>query len=489
MKTKGMKHQVVGVQEMLKFDHFPNGADQGTGKTWMLLADAEARFKRGEIDAVLVIAPNGVHVNWVVKEIPEHLGVPCTATFWLSGASKKHLASLTHQIDRSTMKGRVLAIHAMNIDAINTKAGWSHAEAFIDAFGGDKVDMVIDESQIIKNPNSKRTPRVIALMHRCRVRRISSGTLVADSPLDLFSQYEALESGLLGTTSYRAFVSEFAEVLPYNSALVQDIIRRTGARGAPQIVAKNVDGTPRFRNLDKLVALMRAAHTFRVTKEQCMDLPAKIYQTRYFELLPEQRRAYDHVLTERNWLKGDGEIDTYTALTVLAKLRQITSGFIIENGAATELAYSGPRLAALSDILEEYPGQMIIWAHFREEIRQIAELLADLKIPTREYHGGIKVVDRTTSINDFQSGRARVFLGNPPTGKTGITLTAAQTVVYYSNDFALEPRRQSEDRCHRKGTDHHVVYLDLVGRATVDEKIASALQSKKITADLIMSQL
>jgi SNF2 family DNA or RNA helicase len=220
-----------------------------------------------------------------------------------------------------------------------------------------------------------------------------------------------------------------------------------------------------------------------------MDLPAKIYQTRFFELTPEQRQAYSHVLAERNWVRGDGQIDTFTALTALAKLRQITSGFILETGEAATLAYSGPRLAALSDILEECPGQMVIWAHFREEIRQVAEMLNAEGISFREYHGGVKVVDRTTAISDFQSGRARVFLGNPPTGKTGITLTAAQSVVYYSNDFALEPRVQSEDRCHRRGTDHHVVYLDVVGRDTVDEQIAAALQSKKITAEAIMSQL
>jgi SNF2 family DNA or RNA helicase len=487
-----MQHQLTGVRELGKYDHFPLGAEQGTGKTWMLLADAENRFRKKDIDAVLVIAPNGVHTNWIVKEIPEHLSVPCTATYWLSGPSKKQLARLQRQIalHSSANAGRVLAIHAMNIDAINTKAGLAHANAFIAAFGGDKVDIITDESQIIKNPTSKRTPRVIALGRKCRVRRISSGTLVADSPLDLFSQYDFLAPGLLGTTSYRAFVGEYAELLPYNSVLVQDIMRRTGARGAPQIVAKNKDGTSRFRNLVNLTTLMKAAHTFRVTKAQCMDLPAKIYQTRYFELTPEQRRAYEHVVEEQNWLRSDGEIDTFTALTVLAKLRQITSGFILEDGVPSHvLGYSGPRLDALSDILDEYPGPVVIWAHFREEISQIAALLKKLDITAREYHGGVKIPDRTIAINDFQSGAARVFLGNPPTGKTGITLTRAETVVYFSNDFALEPRVQSEDRCHRKGTDHHVVYIDIVGRDTVDERIASALQSKAITANLIMEGL
>ena len=348
--------------------------------------------------------------------------------------------------------------------------------------------MIVDESQTIKNPAAKRTQRVIALGRQVELRRIASGTLVANSPLDLFSQYDFLGPGLLGTRSYRAFVSEYAELLPSDSPLVRDIMIRTGARGAPQIVAKNRDGTKKFRHLDKLSALM-APHTFRVTKDECLDLPAKIYQTRYFELEPEQRAAYEQVRKARNWFRQDGTIDTFTALTVITKLRQITSGFILVDGHPAELAYAAPRMAILRDIIEECTGSILIWASFQEELRQIAAVLDDMNETYREYHGGTKPAARTKAIDDFQSKAARIFLGNPAAAGTGLTLTAAETVVYFSSSFSLGERVQSEDRCHRIGTTKHVVYIDIVGRDTIDERIADALQSKKFVADQIMEGL
>lgn len=488
MKTKPMKHQAALLQRLSKAKAFALGDEQGTGKTWSLLADAERRFVANEVDALLVIAPNGVHVNWIVREVPKHLSAPCTATFWISGAPKRHLKELAKQLKEAenTGKPRKLAVHAMNIDAVNTKAGLAHAEAFIDTFDRGRVAMVVDESHTIKNPAAKRTQRIITLGRKCGVRRISSGTLIANSPPDVFSQYEFLGSGLLRTRSYRAFVAEYSELLPANSALVMDIMARTGARGAPQIIARDRDGMPKFRNLEKLSAIM-APITSRNLKKDCLDLPEKIYQTRFFDLEPEQRRAYDHVLEERNWLRPDGTIDTYIALTVITKLRQITSGFILVDGKPTSLALSGPRMDALKEAISDYPGPIIIWASFQEEMAQIAAMLREAGEEVREYHGGVTSVKaRTAAIDDFQEGRARIFLGNPGAAGTGLTLTAAETAIYYSSDFSLTNRLQSEDRCHRKGTTHHVVYLDIVGRDTIDERIAGALQSKKLTAELVM---
>jgi len=484
-----MLHQIDGCKRLAEHEAFAVGAEQGTGKTWMLLADVERRFKRNELDALLVIAPNGVHTNWVVREIPTHLSVPCSATFWLSGPSKRHMAALNRQLaPRDNDEPRQLIVHAMNVDAVNTKGGLEHAERFMRAFPPGRVAMVVDESHTIKNLDAKRTVRVIQLGKEAGVRRIASGTLVANSPLDLFAQYEFLAPGLLGTRSFRAFVSEYAELLPAGSALVQDIIRRTGARGVPQIVARNVDGTPRFRNLEKLSGLM-APHTFRVTKAECLDLPEKIYQTLYFDLESEQRRAYDHVASERNWFRADGSVDTFTALTVITKLRQITSGFILVEGQPTALLHAAPRLALLREVVAAYPGPMIVWASFQEELKQIAAMLRGDGETVVEYHGATKQADRTAAINDFQERRARIFLGNPAAAGTGLTLTAAETAVYFSSNFSLSERVQSEDRCHRIGTTKHVVYIDIAARDTIDERIASALQSKKITAEIIMAGL
>lgn len=488
MKTKPMKHQLEGRKRLAANSRFALAADMGTGKTWMLLDDMERRWKANEIDAAIIIAPNGVHTNWVLREIPKHLEVPHDATFWVSGAGKKHTASLERQLRTAHDEPRRLVLHAMNVDAVNTKGGEAHLRAFLGTFAPGRVAMIIDESHKIKNLDAKRTQRILALGVKAGVRRIASGTIMANSPLDLFSQYEFLAPGLLGTRSYRAFVSQYAELMGADSGLVQDIMRRTGARGTPQILAKNRDGTPRFKNLDKLSDLM-SPHTFRVTKEECLDLPPKIYQTVFFDMDSEQQRAYEHIVSERNWFRADGEVDTFTALTVITKLRQVTSGFIMVDGAPTQLLHAGPRLAALDEALDECTGQLIIWASFREELKQIAAALSERGETFRVYHGGTSRADRELAVDDFQAGHVRIFLGNPAAAGTGLTLTAAQTAIYYSTDFSLEQRRQSEDRSHRVGTTHKVVYIDLVARGTIDERIAASQQSKQATSDQIMGRL
>jgi SNF2 family DNA or RNA helicase len=339
--------------------------------------------------------------------------------------------------------------------------------------------IVVDESQRINNPSAKRTQRILGLAELAVSRRIASGTLVANTPLDLFSQYEFLSPGLLGTRSYRAFVAEYAELLPPGHPLLSHI----GGRGTPQIVKRDAKGNPIFRNTQKLSALM-SPHTFRVTKEQCLDLPEKIYQTHYFDLAPAQRRVYDKLKTELVWFRDDGEIDIFNALTIINKLRQITSGFILVDGSATQLKESAPRMAALTDIVEDTEGQIIVWASFREELRQIAHELKDFGVV--EYHGGISSKAREEAVDQFQSGAARIFVGNPASAGVGLTLTAANTVIYHSCSYSLEERLQSEDRCHRIGTRRPVVYIDLVARGTIDEKIADSLQNKKqIAADIV----
>lgn len=489
MKTNPMSHQIVGCSRMKNAKVFALGAEQGTGKTWMLLADAERLWLGNEIDAMLVIAPNGVHTNWALREVPTHLGIPYTVTTWVSGATAKQAKRLSAQLTEAQDEPRTaLVIHAMNVDALNTTAGFSHANTFVSTFHPGRVLMVIDESHTIKNPSAMRTKRALALGARCAYRRIASGTLVANSPLDLYSQYEFLASGLLGTRSYRAYVAEYAEVLRADSPLVISIMTKNRSARAPCIVAKNKDGSVRYRNLDKLSALM-APYTFRVTKAECLDLPAKIYQTIQFQLTNEQKALYNSVAKTRSWLKADGTIDAFTAMTVLTKLRQITSGFILEDGEPVALAYAGSRLAALKVALDAYSPPFIIWASFTEEIRRIAKLLDEVGLRYRTYHGETGRKDRDAAIDEFQNGTLDVFLGNPAAAGLGLTLTAAETVLYYSSSFSLTDRLQSEDRCHRIGTNHHVVYIDIVAVGTIDERIAAALQAKLSVSETILANL
>lgn len=478
MKTRPMKHQVRGEQLLLaapKF--FALGAEQGTGKTWMLLNDAEHQFESGDIDALFVIAPKGVHTNWVRREIPTHLSVAHQAAYWLSGGGKKRRAAVDRLLRQEP--GEELLVLTMNVDAVNTKDGFDVASKFLKRF---RCMMVVDESQRIKNLEARRTKRVHALGKLAVSRRIASGTLVANNPLDLFAQYEFLQSGLLGTTSFRAFTAEFAEVLPTHHPLVRQIVARSRGHGAPQVIRRDENGTPVFRNIEKLRNML-SPHTYRVLKRDCLDLPEKIYQTHFFELTPAQRKLYNQVKADLRYTRDDGTIDTFTALTAINKLRQVTSGFILVDGEAASMDASA-RLAALAEVLEDVSGQVIIWASFREEIAQISAMLKNT--PHVQYHGGTSASEREEAVDAFQRGDVRVFVANPAAGGTGLTLTAASTAIYYSNSFSLEDRLQSEDRCHRIGTREPVVYIDLVAQDTIDERIAVALQAKSVVAAQVL---
>lgn len=481
MKTSPMAHQRIGLARLEASPaYFALGAEQGTGKTWMLLADAERQFKAGAAQGVLVLAPNGVHTNWVLREIPTHLEVPHRAAFWLSGASKRHMRSIERLM--KTEPGEALAILAMNIEAIGTQGGFDAARAFLRRF---RSVIIIDESQRIKTPTAARTKRVMQLAPLAVSRRIASGTLIPNVPVDLFAQYEFLRSGLLGTTSYRAFVAEYAELLPEHHALVKQIAARSrGAR--PQVIKRDARGMPMFRNLDKLRRLMEPV-TYRVLKKDCLDLPDKIYKSHYFELSASQMGRYRAVEQDVMFMREDGQIDEFTALTVITKLRQLTSGFLLIDGRPAALDESESRLNALQTVLEDVEGQVIIWAAFKEEIKQIVALLGEDNVV--QYHGDTRAADRQLAIDRFQRGEVRYFVGNAAAAGTGLTLTAAETAVYYSNTYSLVDRLQSEDRNHRIGTKNNVVYIDLIARSTIDEKIARALQNKQALASDILDSL
>lgn len=483
MRTKPMMHQATALDRMSGREAFGLFLEQGTGKTWIILADAERLFQAGVIDALFVIAPNGVHTNWVRREIPQHLTIPNISRYWKSGAGKKW-TDWMDDVMIAPRPDRVLRIFTMNIDALITKAGFAFAERFVFKF---RTMLVVDESSRIKNPAAARTKAIMKLRPNVRYVRIATGTPVTNAPVDVFSQMEFLQKGLLGTTNYRAFVAEYAELLHANHPMLQRMIAHNPRIARAQIVARDANGRPKWRNLAKLHRLLDP-HTFRVTKEECLDLPAKIYKRHYFTLSPAQEKAYALMEQECRMSVGE-EVIPVKALSAGMKLQQITSGFILHQGEPHYVAQENPRLAALRDLIEDLDGPFIVWARFREEIRAIADMIQDKNIAAAPYFGATNNADREAAIDDFQSGKIRAFVGQQQAAGMGLTLTAAETVIYYSNDFNLEHRLQSEDRCHRKGTKHNVVYIDLIAEGSIDETIATALQSKSNMAAAIMGDL
>lgn len=485
MKTQGMAHQLEYLRRSAGREYYALFMEQGTGKTWSILADAERLYAEGKIDALLVLAPNGVHTNWILREIPTHLDAEVIGRAWRSGAGKREMARIEEVLKPRERNGIVpLRVLAMNIDAIITKKAFDFAVKFLNA---TRAMIAIDESTRIKNPNSVRSEKARTLRQLAEYARIASGRPNPQSPLDFFGQMEFLRAGLLGTTSYRAFVAEYAELVDMESFEMKRMVAKNPRAVFAQIVAKDEEtGAPRYRNLDKLQRLIEP-HSYRVLKRDCLDLPPKVYQQVFFDLAPAQRKAYD-LMDQEKRIVLDGNETPVRRLGALTKLQQITSGFVLLDGEVLRPPQldANPRLDALLELIEDDDAPVIVWARFREELRVVAEALRKAGRRVVEYHGGVNSKDRELAVDSFQNGEADAFVGQAQAGGIGLTLTRAEWTVYFSNDFNLETRLQSEDRNHRFGTTKSIRYIDLVARNTLDEAITRSLQRKeRLGAELL----
>jgi len=325
--------------------------------------------------------------------------------------------------------------------------------------------MIVDESTTIKNPKAKRTKAILALATETKYRRILTGSPVTQSPMDLWAQMDFLDPYILGQSSYYAFRTRYAVVIEATAA---------GGTHRYQKIVK-------FRNLKELGDRV-APHSYRILKKDCLDLPDKLYIKREVELSDEQKEAYkDMKANAMSVLKGQS-MTAVNVLTQLIRLHQITCGHMkTDEGYTLDLKSS--RIDELMQILGETSGKVIIWANYIHDIEKIEAniALSDFgKDSCCTYYGATPTEDRQKCINKFQDpdSKLRFFIGNTQTGGYGITLTEASTVIYYSNNYDLEKRIQSEDRAHRIGQKNKVLYIDLVAKGTVDDKIIKSLRNK-----------
>lgn len=482
-----MKHQLRYLDASEGKRNFAVFAEQGTGKSWMTLADAERLFIGNKIDAMLIWAPKGVHTNWILREIPKHLEVPHVGFAWTGPVKTKKqkdgLARLYQTVERL---GRpTLRVFTINFEAMLQPAAREIVDEFLRSF---RVLAVVDESKKIGNPKAKRTEYIIESGRAAEARRILSGKPLTKAPMDLFSQFEFLKPGLLGTKSYRAFVAEYAVLLDPRSPKMQGLIRKMGPKAAfAQVIDTDAEGNKIYKNLDRLSEMV-APHMFRVRKKDCLDLPPKVYKQVYFDMSEEQQLIYDKLKDEKEYISKSEGPQSFQAIAARAKMKQVTSGFVNVHGEPELIdPATNPRMEAFLEVVDDIDDgdQFIVWAIYREEIRQIVAALNALGISTVEYHGGVKADAREQAVDDFQAGKARAFVCNKA-AYAGLTLTAARYSLYYSCDFDNDVRGQSEDRNHRIGTTGSVLYVDFIARGTIDEDVASSLAFKDHIADVVI---
>ena len=446
-KTDPMSHQISALQNIRDKYYYALFMDMGTGKTKVSIDDMSYLYLNNKILFVLVIAPNSNYMTWA-DEIKKHSVVPT------------HV--YRHKIDKKfTFKKGILNYYLMNVEAFSHASGTKVIGPLVYSLRNSTC-IIVDESTRIKNRTAKRTKSILKLSYGVAYKRILSGFPVTKSPLDLWSQCSFLRPGLLGTDNFYAFRATYSIMRPVTT-----------------VSGRIVQAPVAFQNLDHLLDQVKN-FSFRVRKEDCLDLPPKIYHTRLIEMTPEQTKIYNELKNYARTILKDEEASYQNKLTEIIKLHQVANGFVVTNDGST-VSIPNRKMDELHEVINETDDKIIIWSNYVYTIKYITKELEN-KYGSKSvvnFYGDVTVKDRHERVDAFQNNKdVRFFVANPATGGIGLTLTAANTVVYFSNNFNLEERVQSEDRAHRKGQKKVVNYIDLICAKTIDVYIKHALTNK-----------
>jgi len=444
--------------------------DQGTGKTKLLLDTAAQMFERGDINAILIVAPNGVHRNWINDEIPLHLVDRVARRSLMGYYEAKRANTQKHQhMARGMMAHGGLSIMAISYNGYITQKGRLFAANFLKQ---RKVLMILDEAHAVKTPGAKRTKAIVASGKYAAARRIATGTLIANgNPFDAYAPVRFLDPDFWADHG----IGTFAEYKTH-FGLWQQFRTETGQQFEKCVA---------YRRLPLLREWLSEISD-RVEKDDVLDLPDKLYSKRYFDMSPEQSRVYREIKNASLAMLASGEVVSASlAITRLLRQQQVTCGYVpTDDGGEDDfgdrtvelLGEHNPRLDLLGSICDDMVHPAIIWARFRKDIDLIMERLGDRAV---RYDGKVSDDGCETAKRRFIDGDVQFFVGNPAKGAEGLTLVQARSVIYYNNSFRYVHRKQSEDRAHRYGQKHPVDYIDIVAANSVDISIVDALRSKQ----------
>jgi SNF2 family DNA or RNA helicase len=400
-KTKPYAHQLTALEKSWDKTEYGYFMEMGTGKSKVLVDNMAMLYDKGKINGAVIVAPKGVYRNWYSQEIPNHLPshIQPKMVLWTALTSKKK----DKEYQTLFETGHDLHILIINVEALSTKKGLDFAAKFMRCH---KTMLAIDESTTIKNPSAKRTKSILALGKEATYRRILTGSPVTKSPLDLYTQCGFLNSFLLGYDSFYAFRNRYANMID----------RNFGGRRV-QLIGS-------YKRLDELADKLKA-FSYRVLKDDCLDLPDKVYIRREVDLTDEQSKAYATMKSAAlASLKGKMATAPHV-LTQMMRLHQITCGHLRnDDGTITEIKNN--RLKELINLLDEVEGKVIIWANYVYDIENLVKVISDEfgADSIVQYYGAIPSEQRQQNIEKFQdpNSKARFFIGNPQTGGYGITL-------------------------------------------------------------------
>lgn len=443
-----------------------------SGKSKAAIDLANYLFLKNKIDAVLIVAPNGVHNNWVRREFPTHSKTPFKAYVFHSDEydSYEYRAGMINICRPSDKKIPVLS---MPTQSIYTKKSLETLKRFLKTYNG-RVFLIIDEVHYFRTPSSKRTQRMKNIAKVCKWARALTGTLVANTPLAAWSQFELLEYKALGYRTYTDFQKKFAIYKTARAARRNSSGQVVGGRQYQQIVG--------YKNLDLLKERI-ARWSSIVLTEDCVGMSPLELSNCYFDMTEKQAKIYKKLVDEYI-LENAGYDGGARAL----KLQQIARGWYRNDDAEIidiMPLKDNPSLIALQEEILTMDGKIIIWCHFRKDIENVVKTLNSLEIPCVEYHGGVKARERVNAYDSFTNNKnVRVFVGQPIAGGDGLDLSVAQNIIWYSRTRDQYVATQATARASKIGGGT-VNIVDMLARDTIDHYIKLSAEKKDKLADML----
>ena len=458
-KTSPMSHQLAAVEKVSPSRVAGLFMEMGTGKS--LTAIELTRRRAAKIDKAVWFCPVSLKET-VRQEIRKH-----------TDCQNIDICVFN---DKTTAKNLPSVAVRWYVVGIESMSSSNRVVAAVNSLVMEKTMVILDESSYIKGHRSMRTERLTFICGRAKYRLILTGTPISQGVVDLFSQMRFLSPKILGYSSFYSFAANHLE---YSERFPDMIVRS--------------------HNVEYLAAKVQP-YVYQVTKEECLDLPKKLYETRYFSMTDEQRHYYELAKDEILSDLAEDEWDSIAIFRLFSILQGIVCGFWNrrerrkkderrkwsgnkekEAPPVQRLEFNHARLEVLADVIRMLPEnkKIIIWAKYQYDIEEIGKALEKIygDGAVAYFYGALQPKKRTEQVEVFR-GMARFFLATQSCGGHGLTLNEAHYVIFYNNAFKYSERLQAEDRCHRIGQEDRVTYIDLVCSDSIDERIQSALANK-----------
>lgn len=532
-KTAPYAHQAVAFDTFKDFPYFAQFAEMGTGKSKIAIDIGVYKYLIDDIDAILIIAPNNVHAQWLKEQFPEHCSIPYRSFLWQS--SKRPTKHYQISLDQFIIpKFKELKVFSTNVEAFQSEGVIPSVAKYVK---NNRCFIIVDEATRIKTPTAKRS-YTIHKLEKYGQRTILTGTPVTKSPFGLWSMFEYLKKNFF-ECNYYIFQARHGVMMSgvnqrsgkrYNTMIdektwaiaanqLKNLKEQRGGILMPDdwlivsqnngLSEKNVrfiekqQDFVKFKRLDEIKEKIDP-FTFYATKKECLpDLPGKLWDTIEIDMPKEQRRIYNELKNKLLVEYANEELTVKNKIALTTRLSQIVGGFfpfveeeeITRNGETIQVLKKKAILIGKKNIkierikleLEEMSGfPIIIWARFIPELQMLYE---ELKKDYRAclYYGGTKQRAKDKMIDEFKAGEYDIFIGNPAAAGYGLNLQLSNNAFFYSNSFDVEARLQAEDRINRIGVRWTCLYKDFVFKNSIDQKMTKSILAGRNLNDYFKS--